>query len=252
MPSNTPWRVSCGSRARMGAPSPPARASQAARMVSNPSLIQASYQWAKRAARTVSASSDDGAAMPSCARDVAGNSVPSGEAGQIDADADGQPARTRLSSSMPASFLPSASTSLGHLTVIAGVGREMRPPCPPLPARRRKTVEPMRGRRIGTQQQGGGEIAGAGVPDPAAAAAARGLAVGDDPHRTRLAGRSQAPRLAVGGIQFVVPDSCVALRPSDQGSSALAAASAAVITGEAAKMNSSATAPDRTMMARSR
>ncbi len=46
-----------------------------------------------------------------------------GMAGQIDADADGEPVRLRAASSnIPASLLPSASTSLGHLTAIAASG----------------------------------------------------------------------------------------------------------------------------------
>ena len=96
------------------------------RKVSNPPCIHRPYQWAKRAARTVSASSGDGTAMPSCASEVAGNSVPSGWPARLTP----MPmASHRLfdfpappSSKMPASFLPSASTSLGHLTAMAASG----------------------------------------------------------------------------------------------------------------------------------
>jgi len=93
----------------------------------------------------------------------------------------------------------------------------------------------------GSEEKWRASMADAGFDDTSCA-----LAFGDDPKRTRLAGLGQAARFAVGGVQFAV---CRYAR-ARQGSSAFAAASAAFSTGEAAKMNSNATAPDRTMMAR--
>ena len=83
---------------------------------------------------------------------------------QIDADADGQPAGAARSSRMPASFLPSASTSLGHLTVMARLRREMRRHVGRRQRGGKGQLRRLRLRRVGPQQQGGGEIAAAGCP----------------------------------------------------------------------------------------
>ena len=107
---------------------------------------------------------------------------------QIDADADGEPAPSPSgppSSRMPASLLPSASTSLGHFTVIAASARNAPPSRPPR-ARRRRTVAPHSASAAsGRSSRVAARLPVARLPGPAAPAAARGLARGADPERPR-------------------------------------------------------------------
>src|ERR1019366_2058521 len=96
---------------------------------------------------------------------------------------------------------------------------------------------------FGRNQQGGEEIAVAAFPNAAAPAPSRALMVCSDPERPGFARRSAAQRLRVGGIQFGEFGNA-----EIQGSKAFAAASAMVMSGEAAKIKSSAKAPDSTMI----
>ena len=106
--------------------------------------------------------------------------------------------------------------------------------------------------RIRPQQKRGGKIACRRFPSPAPAPAACGLPRGGYPERSvlRTAGFSQAACFLIGGIEFGIVLPAITGRPSGQGISAFAAASAAVITGEAATMKNSATTMDRTKIAR--
>ena len=115
------------------------------------------------------------------AKAVAGRSASIGRARQVDAEADREPqaargAAARIPPGCPRPCGPSISTSLGHLSVTSdggtiGVGEV---------GDRQRGDEGDLGRlgrrRVGGEEQGGGEVALAGRPGPAAAAAAGGLA----------------------------------------------------------------------------
>ena len=59
------------------------------------------------------------------------------------------------------------------------------------------------GRLGGVGEVGGGEVAGAGLPTAAAAAAPGGLAFRGDPERAVHAGLGSAARLGVGGVDLL-------------------------------------------------
>src|SRR6185312_16284727 len=171
--------------------------------------------------------------------------------GEIDADADGQPAGPTLQQ-QAGQLLALSQHVIGPFNRDAGGGGEVRRH---LGRRQRGSEGQLPGdalRRGGPQQQGRRQIARPGIPGPAAPAPARTLARGGDPERTVLRTTSQGKpaRFLIGGIDLVIVLPAVTGRPEDQGISAFAAASAAVITGEAATTKSSATTMDTTRIAR--
>ena len=234
---------SFGSRARMRAPSPCARASHASRMARNPAPSRCHTISRSRAARTVSASSRRMApSAPSAASDVAGNSVSSGWMREIDADADGEPvASASAAFQQDARDLPAVGQHVVRpFHARCAHGARSAPPCRrPRCAATKESCAHSAARRPGRSNSVAARLP-CGVsqsrPRRPRPAVWRPAVIQSGP---RFARQRQAARFFVGGIDFVER-----LRRSPpasrvHGNSALAAASAAEITGDAATMKNS-------------